>query len=291
MRPTGSIPRILTASLLLSAARAAADGPYFSSSASAIWQDNVTNATPGDGVLGAFTLETGVDLRWLQSIDFSTILSSGLTATADCCTTFGGLDSFAFGPRVELRHKAGLGPLAPTLTIGLEADGVLFGDSYRSNLNVAVEAGFSQRFGDNLQLVLDGRVGAYAARSDVFSGEFTSMGATLNWDLDETWRFKAIGGWRDGDIVADYAAENSPYGWVPIDMGAYNYTGPWQSVRTFSEPFIAYRGRAQTWSCGAGVSPALGRHTSLVLELVRYDTGAYDRYVDNVVSASVVHRF
>jgi len=104
MRPTGSIPRILTASLLLSAARAAADGPYFSSSASAIWQDNVTNATPGDGVLGAFTLETGVDVRWLRSIDFSTILSSGLTATAGCCTTFGGLDSFAFGPGAGLEY-------------------------------------------------------------------------------------------------------------------------------------------------------------------------------------------
>jgi hypothetical protein len=291
MRSTGTIPRIMTASLLLAAARAAADGPYLSASASASWQDNATDATPGDGVLGAFTLESGFDARWLKDVDFSTILSSGLAATLDCCTSFSGLDSLTVGPRAELRHKAGLGPYAPTFSVGLEADGVLFSDSYRSNLQGSVVAGFSQRMSDALQIVLDGRAGGYSARSDVFSGSYASLGATLNWDVDETWRIKAIGGWRDGDIVADYAAQRIPSGWVPIDTGAYNYTGPWQLVRTFSEPFIAYRGRAQTWSVGAGASPALGRHTSLVLEFIRYDTGAYDRYINDVVSASVVHHF
>jgi hypothetical protein len=291
MRPKGTIPLIVTASLLLTAGRAAADGPYVSASASAAWQDNVTDATPGDGVLGAFTLGFGVDARWLQSVDFSTIASTGLSATLDCCTNFSGLDSLTIGTSAELRHKAGLGPYAPAFSVGLEANGVLFSDSYRSNLAGAVVAGYSQRLSDSLQLVLDGRACGYAASSAVFSGSCASLGAAVNWDVDETWRLKAIGGWRDGDVVADYAAERSPTGWVPIDTGAYNYTGPWKFVRTFSEPFIAYRGRAQTWSLGAAVSPAVGRHTSLVLEYMRYDTGAYDRYINDVVSASIVHHF
>ena len=281
----------MAAALLAAAARAAADGPYLSASASASWQDNATNATRGDGVLGAFTLESGLDARWVQDVDFSTIFSYGLSATLDGCTSFSGLDNLTVGPRVELRHKAGIGPYAPTFSVGLAADGVLFNDSYRSNIDGSVVAGFSQRMSDALQLVLDGRVGTYSARSDVFSGSFVSLGATLNWDIDETWRLKAIGRWRDGDIVANYASTLSPHGWVPIDTGAYNYTGPWRLVRTFSEPFNAYRGRAQTWSMGAGASPAVGRHTSLVLEFIRYDTGAYDRYVNNVVSASIVHHF
>ena len=47
------------ASLALAAVPAAlsADRPCVGVSASAIWQDNVSNATAGDGVLGAHTLE------------------------------------------------------------------------------------------------------------------------------------------------------------------------------------------------------------------------------------------
>jgi class 3 adenylate cyclase len=88
----------LCASLAIAAipaAAAAADGPYVDLSASAIWQDNVTNATSGDGILGAFTLESCADASWLRAADFSTILSWGVAATADICTTYSGLDSFS----------------------------------------------------------------------------------------------------------------------------------------------------------------------------------------------------
>jgi hypothetical protein len=252
----------------------------------------VTNATAGDGVLGAFTLEAAGDLTWLRAIDFSTILSTGVAATADVCTTFSGLDSFSAGPRLGLMHKFGLGPYAPTLFLGLEADAAAFGDSERSLVDGAVVARLSRRFDDSLQLVIDGRACGYEANNATFSGSGASLGATLNWDLDETWRLSATGGWRDGDIVADYAAEKSPvYGWIPIDPGAYYYTGPRQLVRTFSEPFIAYRAVARTWSYGAGVSPAVGPHTSLVLRYTRCVTYAYDSYVNQLVSVGIVHHF
>ena len=195
MRSAGSKLRPMTALLLLSAARAAADGPYVSVSGSATWQDNATNATSGDGILESFTLETGVDLSWLHAVDFSTMLTAGAAVAADACTSFSGLDSLAVGPRLELRHRLGLGPLAPALSLALQADGVFFQDSERSNCAAAVAAGYSQRFNDALQLVLDARVGAFDARNDVFSGGYSSLGATLNWDLDETWRLKALLGW------------------------------------------------------------------------------------------------
>jgi len=291
MRSAGSKLRPMTALLLLSAARAAADGPYVSVSGSATWQDNATNATSGDGILESFTLETGVDLSWLHAVDFSTMLTAGAAVAADACTSFSGLDSLAVGPRLELRHRLGLGPLAPALSLALQADGVFFQDSERSNCAAAVAAGYSQRFNDALQLVLDARVGAFDARNDVFSGGYSSLGATLNWDLDETWRLKALLGWRDGDIVADYEAESTPRGFRPTDPDAYTYTGPRQYVATFGTPYIAYRARAQTLSYGAGVSPAIGPNTALVLQYERFDTNAYDRYVNDLVSASIVHHF
>lgn len=291
MRHAGTIVRALTALPLLAAARARADGPYVTAAASATWQDNVANATAGDGVLGAFMLETGADVSWLRSLDFSTLLSAGFSATADACTTYRGLDSLGAGPRLEVRHKLGLGPYAPALSLGLEADATAFSDADRSNVDGAVVARLSERFDEALQLVVDARGCAYDANHTVFSGRYASAGATLNWDLDPTWRLSAQGGWRDGDIVAGYAAERTPNGWGPIDTGAYAYTGPWQLVRTFGDPFIAYRGRYTTWSWGAGVSPAVGRHTSLILRYTRFTTLAYDRYVNDVVTAGVAHHF
>ncbi len=291
MRSAGSKLLPLTALLLLATSRAVADGPYVSVSASGTWQDNATNATSGDGILGSFTLEANADLSWLHAVDFSTMLSAGAAVSVDACTTFSGLDSLAAGPRVQLRRRLGLGPLAPTLSLALQADGIFFQDSERSNCDAAVEAAYSQRFNDELQLVVDARLGTFDARNEVFSGSYSSLGATLNLDLDATWRLKALCGWRDGDIVADYAAESTPGGFRPIDTGAYTYTGPRRHVTTFGEPFIAYRTRAPTVSYGAGVSPAIGPNTALVLQYVRYDTSAYDRYVNDLVSASIVHHF
>jgi hypothetical protein len=291
MRSTRPILRALAALALTAAPRALADGPYESASASATWQGNVTNATAGDGVLGAFTLETGGDLTWLQAVDFSTFVTTGVAATADVCTTFSGLDSISAGPRLGIRRKIGLGPYAPSISVGLEADATAFRDSGRSNIDAAGVARLSQRFNEALQLEVDARVCGTEANHEVYSGSYASLGARLNWDIDEMWRLDVTGGWRDGDIVAEYAAVKTPYGWVPKDPGGYAYKGPNQLVRTFSEPFVAYRARAPTWSWGAGVSPAIGRHTSLLLEYTRCRTRAYDTYVNDLVSIGIVHHF
>lgn len=277
--------------LLTGSAAAAADGPYFSTSASAVWESNATNATPGDGVLGGFHLDGSVDASWLASVDFSTLLSFGLSARASDWTTFHGLDSVAVGPRAEWRHKLGLGPFVPVLSAAVEAEGVSFQESDRDTWDGRVRLGFSQRFNEALQLVLGAETGAFDASNRVFSGSYASASAALNWDLDEVWRISVRGGWRDGDVVANYAAERGPYGWGPVDTGAYHYAGPWLYVTTFGSPFISYRGRAKTLSCGASVAPSIGRHTSLVLGYDRYNTADYDRYINDVVSAGIVHHF
>jgi hypothetical protein len=279
------------AALALGCAARSADGPYASVTAAAVWQDNVTNATAGDGVLGAFSLGSTGDLTWLTAVDFSTMLSTGLAADVDLCPNFSGLDSLMVGPRVGLRHKFGLGPYAPVAFLGLEADGHAFRDAARSNADGALVAEVSQRLNEAVQVVVDARLCTYAANHAVYSGNYTHLGAKLNWDLNETWRVSATGGWRDGDVVAEYAAARTPFGWGPIDTGAYHYTGDAELVQTFSEPFIAYRTKAPTWSGAAAVSPAIGRHTSLALQYTRMRTTAYDTYVDNVYSLSIVHHF
>jgi hypothetical protein len=291
MRFTGPILRALAALPLLAAARLEADGPYVSSSASAIWQDNATNAPSGDGILSSLTFEGGTSLTWIQSVDFSTLLSTGVSTTLDVCTEFSGLDSLGICPQVTLRHKLGLGPFAPSLSIGLEGDAIGFSDPERSRLEGALTAEFSQRFSDSLQLLLDAKAGSYDARDIVFCGNYASLSATLNWDIDDTWRLRLLAGWRAGDVVSNYAAVHTPMGWIPVDAEAFNNPGAWHFVRTFDSPFVAWRVDARTGFGGIGISPAIGPHTSLTLQVVTYDTKGYDRYVDTVITASIAHRF
>ncbi len=285
------LPLAVLVLLLLAPARSTAEAPSASLSVTEFWQDNATNATAGDGILASFTSETAARLEWPRAVDFSTFVSGGLVATVDACTTFSGLDSATLAPRVGLRRKLGVGPYVPVLTAALQVEGTVYRDAERSHCGTELSAGWSQRFTDALQLVIDGKAGVYAARHTVFSGTYTSLNAALNWDADQRWRFKLLGGWRDGAIVANYRAAAAAGGYEASDPDASTYGGPHQYVATFGEPYIAYRARAQTRSYGAGVSPAVGPNTSLVVQYVRSVTNAYDRYVNDLVSASVVHHF
>jgi hypothetical protein len=280
-----------TAALLGLAPRAWADGPYTSVVSSVTWQDNVTDAPAGDGVRSDTDFETRADLTWIRSVDFSTILSTAVATDIDLSAGYSGLDHVCLGPRMELMHKFDVGPLAPAAYVGLEGEAVGFKDPERSNIAGAVLFGFRQRPAEDLDFNIDGRVGSYDARDIVFTGNYVSLDSSLKWDLDETWRFSVSLGWRDGDGVADYTAIKSAFGWIPDDAGAFSLPGAWHYVATFHDPFVAYKISVRTWSYGAAVAPAIGPHTSLALCYTRFDSQAGARYVDNVVSLSIVHHF
>jgi hypothetical protein len=290
MRPIGLLLVISTA-LAPFSPRAMADGPFVSVSESALWQDNVTYAPAGDGVRGALDLESSAQANWMQSLGFSTMLTTGFAADVCVCPSYAGLDNLCIGPSLRVRHKFGLGPLAPVVYAGIEGSAAGYNDPERSKLEGDLVLGFAQRFDDELQLTLDGRAGSFDARDIVFSGNYASVAAALNWDATETWRLKLLGGWRNGDLVSDYAAEKSPFGWVAIDPNTEYLPGAWHYVRTFGDPFVAYRVSAVTWSYGICVSPAVGPHTSVAIQLEHYVSPGIDRYIDNVVSVSLTHNF
>jgi hypothetical protein len=290
MRSTGLLI-VGSAALLGSAPSARADGPYVSAVSSVTWQDNATNAPSGDGVRGDTDFDTRASLAWIRSVDFSTMLSADVVTDVDLSAGYAGLDHVSLGPRFELTHKFDVGPLAPTAYMGAEGEATGFTDPERSNIAGAVLLGFRQRPADDMDFSIDARLGSYDARDIVFTGNYVSLDSSLKWDLNETWRFSLSLGWRDGDGVADYTAVNSPFGWIPSDAGAFTLPGAWHYVATFHEPFVAYKVSARTWSYGAGVSPAIGPHTALAVCYTRLDSQAGARYVDNVVSLSIVHHF
>ncbi len=277
--------------VFLAPAVAVAGGPYLSATTSATWQDNVTNAPSGDGIRSSFDLDAGGAATWIHTVDFSTLLVTSLSADAEVCTSYSGLDCVALGPQLCLRHKLGLGALAPNLYAGLAGQWVGFNDPERGKFEGDLIFGYSQRASDSVQFLLDGKLGSYDARDVVFSGNFASLVASVNLDLDETWRLRVIGGWRVGDLVANYTAQQSPYGWEPIDSDAFNLPGAWHYVRTFNEPFVAWRVSERTWSYGAAISPAIGRHSSLTLQFEHFTSVGLDRYDNNVVSLSFTRQF
>ncbi len=281
----------LALGLLSAGASVAADGPYVTTVATATWQDNITDAPSGDGVLGAFTLGSTTDVSWLASLGFSTLLTYGVESTLEICPRFSGLDSFSWGPRISWRHKLGVGPYAPFVTVGLEGSAVAFSDHERSRIEGVFTAGGGQRLNDAVQLLVDARAGTYNANDLVYGGNYVGANATLNWDVSGTWRIKLLGGWRSGDGVSNYAAQFVGGAWTPIDPGILNSPGWWHYVNTYNQPFTAFRLGIRTLSSGIGVCPAIGRHTSLALQFVRLDSKGYDRYADDVASASIVHRF
>jgi hypothetical protein len=291
MRLKGLIQRLIALLPLLAAARAAADGPYASATATTTWQDNITNAPAGDGIVGAFSFDAESGLTWIQSLDFSTFLFVGFDASADACPRFSGLDSLSFQPQLELRRKFGLGPQATVVSLGIEGGAIGFNDSERSRIEGSVSVGLSKRLSDSVQVLLEARLGTFDARDVVFTGNYASAGATLNWDVDDTWRVRLLAGWRSGDVVSNYLAEHSAQGWIPVDSEAFNNPGAWHYVPTFGAPYVAWRVDARTGYVGAGLSPAIGPHTSLQFQVVRYETKGYDRYIDDVASAAIVHRF
>jgi hypothetical protein len=276
---------------LLAPLGARADGPYVSDTACLVWLDNATNASSGDGILGAFTVGAGGTASWIHSGGFSTLVLTSLSADLEVCTPFSGLDNVAVGPRLEVRHKLDVGPYAPAVFAGIDGQLVGFDDPERSKAEGAVFAGYSQRFTDACSSWW--RAGQPAATQ----GKPSSRGATpdwaptLNWDPNETWRFTVTGGWRNGDTVAGYEAYKSPSGWEPIDPGAYELTGPWRHVATFSKPFLDYRVSAQTWSYGAAISPAVGRNTSVTLGFTRFETLGPDPYISDEVRLSIAHKY
>ncbi|HEY5227179.1 MAG TPA: hypothetical protein VIJ19_01505 [Opitutaceae bacterium] len=268
-----------------------ADGPYESVTASATWQDNVTNSAANDGIKGDLGLDTRSDLTWIRSLDFSTLLTFTLSSDLSLSTNYSGLDNLGVGPAIEFRRKLGVGPFAPALYARLEGLAVGFQDPERSNISGALAFGYQQRLTDTLLVGVDARVGSYDARDIVFTGDYASVASRLCWDMSEVWRLKLSAGWRTGDGVSNFTAYKGPYGWAPVDEGADNLPGAWHYVSTFRQPYVAYLVSARTWSYGFGISPAVGRHTALSLDFAHTDSQAGLSYIDNIISLSVVHQF
>jgi len=283
---------------------AAADGPYLSGGTTVEWQDNVTNASSGAGILGAFSASVTGGATWLKTLDFSTLLSLGMDTGAEAWARYDRLDRVSAGPRLELKHKWGLGPFAPVLLIDVSADATLVGDGERSNASGEVRAAYSQRWTDGLQTEIGAALGGADARQAVFSGHHVAADGALNWDVAEGWRIKILGGWRNGDVVTNYRAKQISGVWVPSisdpsdyagsTLGGYSpaYPGPSRLVTTFHTPFIAYRLLGHTWSYGLGVAPAIGADTTLLVQYVRLETWSPTAvYTNDVVSAGVVRKF
>jgi len=265
-------------------------------SAIVAWQDNVTNTTSDGGRLAAWMVVVKAADEWRQPLDRDDALYFGADVAGNACLSYPRLDDLTAGPRLALLHKFGLGAYAPLVRLEAAVAGIAARQSMRSGGNGRVSLGWSRRFTEALQLGLGGEWVRTDTHASTFSTTSTGLAAEATYDFTDVWRGKIRLGWRTGDVVSYYRAVWTYWGWQPAgyygDSGSYGYGSGGRLVDTFDEPYLAYRLQAHTWSVSAALSPALGPDTSLVFSCEFSQTeNADSRYLNQVVSAGVVHRF
>ena len=265
-------------------------------SALVFWQDNVTNTTSDGGRLSAWTVAVNAADEWRQPLALNDALYYGGEVAGDACLSYPRLDQLSAGPKLALVHKFGLGAYAPLLRLDAAVAGISARQSMRSGWTERMSLGWSRRFTEALQLGLGGEWVRTDTHASTFSTTSTGLAAEATYDFTDVWRGKIHLGWRNGDVVSYYRAVWTYWGWQPAgyygSSGGYDYGSGGRRVDTFDEPYLAYRLRAHTWSVGAALSPAIGPNTSLVFSCEFSQTeNADSRYLNQVVSAGVAHRF
>ena len=257
-----------------------------------VWQDNATDADRADGCLEAWQLLASATTMQRHTVSRDDALLIGATFASEAWSPYSGLDQLTAGPCVGWRHKFGLGAYAPAVRLDLAGAGIAARESARTGWQGQAALGFGQRFTEALRLDF----GADLTRTDTHAAVFTrttgGLAAEMSYDFMSRWRLKTRLGWRNGDVVSYSRAAWTYWGWQPANGYSYASTTPPLLVRTFDDPYLAYRTRAHTWSYTAGVSPAIGRNTALTFQIERAETSnATARYVNNLYSVGLAHQF
>jgi hypothetical protein len=209
----------------------------------------------------------------------------GLTATAEIKPTFyprfEGLTNLSATGTVAIRHKLGLGALAPWIRVFAGGGALDYGDDDRDSaiVNVGLQAG--KRFSERIDLRLGYTYERLDANDTLFNGESHTVSLSgvlgLTGDLHLTVGY----GFRWGDLVV----HKTP---VPTEP----QTSRSRIVDTFDTPLTATRIDADTHLVSVTLGWAVTPHTSLGLGYeYQISIGPQFDYPNHVVRASFTYSF
>lgn len=222
--------------------------------------------------------EAGADVDYLSVPKYD--LTSSLTA----------------GLRSGLRHKFGLGPMAPVLqlTTSLAYKAARFA----GDRGLSAEGGFrlAQRLNDSVQLGVSGQWSEHFADSDIFDTRQQTVSADLSWDINDRWRLTGSAGRLQGYIVANAAgpvyATAIRGGYGPKVFSYYNAI-PYGTTGLYGPGWVSYlvEAHADLWS--VSLDHALTPDTAIELTASSaFVVNQVDvRYPQDTWKISLHHRF
>ena len=251
--------------------------------ATAAWNDNVTNADRATDVLSALQLRADAEVTHRLGMARNDALFFGGRLAADAWPRFDGLDVIALGPRVAWQHKLGLGALAPAFSVELAGDAVFARESERAGFAGGATLAMRKRLDPSTRVSLTQEWARHDARAAVFDRTGTETAFELTRDLGESWQLSLGARWRTGDVLS-YATPPRP---DLVSLAKVRVPNA-----TFDRPLVAYSLEAHSLTGSLTVTRALGDATSLTIGVDYRDTTRRPLcYVNHLVSAALARQF
>lgn len=236
------------------------------------------------------------------STDFQRQLTASWQFTGEASASwenvpkFDRLEAWRLGVRGELRHKFGLGPLAPTLDLHAAATRSWVDENGRSGLHLQGGATVRKRFTPAWRAAAGAEWTQYYARHAPFDVRQERLFVSTTWDVTDRWQVQAGAARLDGQVTANAAwavYRTALAGGFGAAIQSYYRAIPWHMTHTYGPRWVAYRVDARADQWWVGLAPALGESTSVPLryERVEVTTRVGVRYVSEFWSLGLVHRF
>ncbi|MBI2511400.1 MAG: hypothetical protein HYV96_05440 [Opitutae bacterium] len=223
-------------------------------------------------------------------------LIAALEGNAEAVSRFSAMNRLGAGARATLRHKFGLGPMAPVLDAGAAFTSVNFRESGRSGWREEAFASLSQRFTENWRVVATASWETFTAAHAPFDTHARRLGLETYYDVTDTWQFGAGASRLDGQLVANAAWSvwsQAIGGGLGPTVQNYYTSIPWEITDTFGDGWVAYRVDCRADFRWAQLTARLTEHTSMPLryESVKVVNRIGIRYDSAFWSLGVLHRF
>lgn len=251
--------------------------------ATATWNDNVTNADRTTNALSALQFRADAEVTHRLGVARNDALFFGGRLAAEAWPRFDGLDVIALGPRLAWQHKLGLGALAPAFSVELAGDAVFARESDRAGLAGGATFALRKRLDQATRVSLTQEWARHDARAAVFDRTGAETALALAHDLGENWQVSLGARWRAGDVLS-YATPPRP---DLVSLAKIRVPNT-----TFDRPLVAYSLDAHSLTGSLALTRALDNATSLTVGFDYRDTTRRPlRYVNHLVSASLVRQF
>jgi len=247
--------------------------------ATATWDDNVTNANHSTDIIGALAFAANFAAAQRISLDHDDSLVLTAHVSGESFPEFTALDRASVGAQTAWRHKFGIGAQAPIFSVEFSGDASTARETDRSGLGAGVAFAWRQRFGESTLVALSQDFSRFDARGAVFDRSASETALVVTQTLADRWSFSATVRFRQGDVLS-YATPPRP------DLVALaRIRSP---VNTFGRPMVAYSLDAHTLGGALALTRTLDDRTSLALAAEYRATGhAALRYVNRLVSVAL----